>query len=489
MPGGVALLDFDGDGRLDVFFTNGAPQPSLVKPSAEWHNRLFRNLGDWKFEDVTGKSGLQGGGYDMGAAAADFDNDGDTDLFVTGVNGNTLYRNEGEGRFLDVTAKSGVAKSPWSISAGWFDYDGDGDLDLFIVNYVTWNPATEPFCGDRQAGYRTYCHPRYYEGLPNTLYRNNGDGTFTDVSKAAGIAAHTGKGMGVAFGDLDGDGRLDVFVANDTTPDVLFRNKSDGTFEEIGMSAGVGLNEDGLALSSMGTDFRDVNNDGRADIFITALANETFPLFLNLGKSLFREVTYPSRVGTQTLAYSGWSAGIYDFDNDGLKDLFAANGDVNDNTEVFSSRKSKQQCLLLLNDGKGGFNAKTVTTPGLHRGAAFGDLDGDGRVDAIVSRLNDAPLFLRNTMGDGRNWLRVHLTGKTSSRDAIGARVRIVAGEREQHNHVSSAVGYASSSELTVHFGLGGATEATLVEVLWPSGKTQTLRDVKANQRLTLQEP
>jgi hypothetical protein len=488
MPGGVALFDYDGDGRLDLFLANGAPQPSLKKDAPQWSNRLYRNLGGWKWEDVTEKAGLAGRGFDVGAAAGDYDNDGRTDLFVAGVHGNTLYRNRGGGTFEDVTAKAGIQPSPWSVAAGWFDYDADGFLDLFIVNYVKWNPATEPYCGDRQAGYRTYCHPKYYEPLPNSLYRNQGDGTFRDVSRESGIGAHLGKGMGVAFADLDGDGRLDVFVTNDTTPDFLFRNRGDGAFEEIGLQAGVALNEDGLALSSMGVDFRDIDGDGRPDLFVTALANETFPLFLNLGKGLFKDATYPSRLATQTLAYSGWSNGIYDFDNDGRADLFAANGDVNDNTEAFSSRKSKLPNLLMLNAGDGTFKAQEIGLPALHRGAAFGDIDGDGRIDVVVTRLNEPPLLLRNMMGEGRHWLALELNGKKSNRDAIGAQIKLTAGGRTQYNHVTTSVGYASSSQKAVHFGLGAAA-AERIEIRWPSGQVQVLEGVKADQRMLVEEP
>jgi enediyne biosynthesis protein E4 len=489
MPGGVAVFDFDGDGRLDLYFTNGAPQPSLKKEGAAWSNRLYRNLGGWQWEDVTEKAGVGGTGYDMGVAAGDFDNDGHVDLFVTGVRGNTLYRNRGDGTFENVTKTAGIAEAEWSIAAAWVDYDNDGLLDLFIVNYVKWDPATEPFCGDRQAGYRTYCHPRYYLPLANSLYRNAGGGKFLNVSIRSGVSRHLGKGMGIATADMDGDGWMDIFVTNDTTPDFLFRNRGDGTFEEMGLAAGVSLNEDGLALSSMGVDFRDVDGDGRPDLFVTALANETFPLFLNLGKGLFKDVTYPSRLAAQTLAYSGWSNGIYDFDNDGRADLFAANGDVNDNTEVFSSRKSKLPNLLFLNAGDGTFRAHEAGAPALHRGAAFGDLDGDGRVDVVVTRLNEAPLLLRNRMGEGRNWLSLELRGKKSNRDAIGAQVKVTAGGRTQTNHVTTSVGYASSSQKAVHFGLGESGEAERVEIRWPSGQVQVLEGVKANQRMLVEEP
>jgi hypothetical protein len=493
MVGGVAIFDYDNDGRPDLYFVNGAAQPSLEKESPKFYNRLYRNLGHWKFEDVTEKAGVAGAGYQMGAAAADYDNDGWTDLFVVGVNRNILYRNRGDGTFEDVTAAAGLSggsAKPWSIAAGWFDYDNDGHLDLFVVNYVVWDPATEPFCGDRQAGYRTYCHPKYYNGLPNQLFRNRGDGTFEDVTERAGIGRHIGKGMGVAFADVDGDGFLDVFVTNDTEADFLFLNGGDGTFREAGIQAGVAFNDDGRALSSMGVDFRDVDNDGRPDIFVTALANETFPLFRNLGKGLFADVTYPSGVGKATLAFSGWSNGIFDFDNDGHKDLFAANGDVQDNTEVYSSRKSRLPNLLLVNDGRGKFRAVSVGEAALHRGAAFADLDGDGRIDAVVTRIGERPLLLRNEMGAGRHWIGFKLRGHRSNRDGIGARVEIETPEgRRQWNHATTSVGYSSSSSAVVHFGLGSAARVAWVRIRWPSGQEQTLRDVEADRYLRVEEP
>ncbi|MGH9630600.1 MAG: CRTAC1 family protein, partial [Bryobacteraceae bacterium] len=405
-----------------------------------------------------------------------------------------LYRNMGDGTFRDVTGDAGLAGGdaargkPWSIAAGWFDYDNDGDLDLFVMNYVQWDPKAEQFCGDARKRFRMYCHPKYYVGLPNILYRNNGDGTFADVSRSSGIAGYRGKGMGIAFADYDLDGDMDVFAANDTVPNFLFRNEGDGRFAQAALEAGVGFNDDGRALSSMGVDFRDVDNDGLPDLFITALSNETYPLFRNLGKGFFADVTYPSRLGALTLALSGWGNGIFDFDNDGLKDLFAANGNVQDNTELYSSRKSKLPCTVFVNEPGGTFSGVSVGAPAMHRGAAFGDFDGDGLVDVVVTRIGERPLLLRNTSRRENHWIRLRLAGTLSNRDGIGARVKVVAG-REQWNHATSSVGYASSSTTDVHFGLGDATHAKLVEIHWPGGAVQQLENVEADRVVTVEEP
>jgi hypothetical protein len=486
MAGGVAVIDFDNDGYPDIFFTNGARQPSLEKVDSYYYNRLYRNRGDWKFEDVTLKAGVAGAGYSIGAAAGDFDNDGNADLYVAGVNRNILYRNRGDGTFEDVTAKAGVGNDGrWSVAAGWLDYNSDGKLDLFVVNYVKWEPDKEPYCGNRLAGYRTYCHPKFYEGLPNTLYHNNGDGTFTDVSKETGIADHIGKGMSAAFADYDDDGRMDIFVTNDAVPNFLFHNEG-GSFREVALPAGVGMNDDGRALSSMGADFRDVDNDGRADLFITALANETFPFYRNLGKGLFNDVTYQSRAGAATMAYSGWGIGVYDFNNDGHKDVFAACGDVQDNTELYSSRTSRQRSLLLLGGSK--FSAAEVGTAAMHRGAAFADFDLDGRVDVVVTQIGDLPALLRNTISAGNHWLGLRLIGTRSNRDALGARVHLVTDSGEQWNHVTTSVGYASSSEKAVHFGLGKDAKVRFVEIQWPSGAVQRLENLEPDRYITVRE-
>ena len=334
-----------------------------------------------------------------------------------------------------------------------------------------------------------------YQGLPNQLFHNNGDGTFTEVSQAAGLSAHIGKGMSTLFADYDLDGRLDVLVTNDTTPNFLFRNEGNGRFRELALRAGVAFNEDGRAVSSMGADFRDLDNDGLPDVFIVALANETFPLFRNLGRGQFVDITYPSGLGRLSLPHSGWSNGIFDFNNDGFKDLFIACGDVNDNTELFSSRRSRQRNLILLNTGDGKFIDWSAQAGadfqqlGLHRGAAFGDFDLDGRVDIVVSRIGERAELFRNTSASA-HWLAIRLTGRRSSRDAIGARIHLVSSSGlHQWNHVTTSVGYACASDKTVFFGLGQDPTAKLIEITWPSGAIQKLEDVPADVYLTLAEP
>ncbi len=489
MIAGVAVLDYDNDGWPDIFVANGAPIPSLRKTDASYFNRLFRNNHDGTFRDVTAQAGVAGTGYSMGVAAADYDNDGYVDLFVTGVRGNTLYHNRGDGTFEDVTGRAGLAgDSGWTVGAGWFDYDNDGRLDLFVVRYVVWDPARELYCGAPQQGFRTYCNPNLYQPLPNALYRNEGDGRFRDVSVESGIAAHPGKGMGMAFGDYDGDGRLDVFVGNDLVPNFLFHNEGGGRFREVALAAGVAYNVDGQPISAMGADLRDYDNDGREDLYLTALTNETFPLFRNVG-GRFVDVTATSRMATGSLPWSGWGNGMFDFNNDGFKDLFSANGNVMDNAEMTSNRKSRQPNAVFLNRGDGTFEPQLLPGEALHRGAAFGDFNRDGRMDVVVTRLNEAPIVLRNVTPGAGHWLELRLVGTRSNRDGIGTRLHLVTAAGEQWNRVTTAVGYACSSDRLVHFGLGRETKVQVIEVEWPSGARQRVEDLNADQFREIREP
>jgi len=495
MTAGVAVFDYDNDGWPDIFVANGATVPSLIKADSSYANRLFHNNRDGTFSDVTTRAGVAGTGYSMGVAAGDFDNDGNVDLFVTGVRANILLRNRGDGTFEDVTAKAGLAeKGKWSVSAGWFDFDNDGLLDLFVVRYVIWDPAKEMYCGampdaaTQTNGYRQYCNPSYYQPLANALYRNLGGGKFQDVSVQSGIAGYPGKGMGVAFGDFDNDGRLDVFVANDTVPNFLFHNEGQGKFRDVALLAGVSTDADGKALSSMGVDFRDYDNDGRDDLFVTALSNETFPLFRNLGAGQWADMTYPSGIGGVSSPWTGWSTGMFDFNNDGWKDIFVAGGHVMDNAERSSGRKSRQPNIVFTNTGSGRFTATFLEGEALHRGAAFGDFDRDGRTDVVVTRLNQQPLILHNTSQAG-NWLSLRLIGHKSNRDGIGARLHLISASGEQWNMVTTSVGYGSSSDRVVHFGLGKDSKVTALEIRWPSGIVQNLRDLPANRFQIVEEP
>ena len=501
MIAGLALLDYDNDGRLDLFVCNGAAIPSLKKTDASFSNRLYRNGPGLVFEDVTERAGVAGAGYSMGVAAGDFDNDGWTDLYVTGVNRNILYHNRGDGTFEDVTASAGVAGEipgrgkVWSVGAGWFDYDRDGDPDLFVVNYCVWAVGKDKVCGAAKEGYRTYCHPDEYDPLPNILYRNNGDHTFTDVSAPSGIGAHLGKGMGLAFADYDADGWPDVFVSNDAWRNFLFRNRGDGTFEETGLRAGVAYVDAGRPVSGMGADFRDYDGDGRPDIFMTALSNETFPLFRNEGNGMFREETYASHLGGQSLAWGGWSTGMVDLDDDGFLDLFVAGGHVQTNEELYSSRSSRQSNRVFRNLGGGTFRDVTrdcgadFQQVGLHRGAAFGDLDDDGRIDAVVTRVNEpVEVFLNRTEPAG-HYLLVRLVGTRSNRDGLGAVLRLTLGSgRSLVRHATTAVGYGGSSDKRVHFGLGGEDRIQSLAIDWPSGLRQVLENVGVDRVLEIRE-
>jgi enediyne biosynthesis protein E4 len=498
MAGGVAVFDYNNDGLLDIFFTNGADIHTLRKSSARYSNRLFQNNGKGGFIDVTEKARLAGSGYDMGVAIGDYDNDGYPDIFVAGVYHNTLYHNNGDGTFTDVTAKAGLDKADteygplWSVGAVWLDVNNDGLLDLFVVDYMRWDIRTETRCDDK--GHAEYCHPKFYQPSPNRLYLNNGDGTFRDVSAESGIRAHLGKGMGAAIADYDGDGRMDIFVTNDKLENSLFRNLGHGRFEECAFASGLALPEDGRAVSGMGVDFRDIDNDGAPDIVFAALDDETFPLFKNAGKAGFEEITRSSNLAALSAPMAGYSAAMFDFDNDGWKDIFVSRGHVQ--SLLAAPRLTiVQPNTVFRNLGNGKFAALTAgagftaQAPARHRGAAIGDLDGDGRLDVVVTAISAPAEIWINSSPGNNHWLELALRGTRSNRDGIGARIKLVTKHGTQYNHKTTAVGYASSSAGPVHFGLGPDAAAELIEIRWPSGIVQQLSNVAGDRVVQVTEP
>ena len=491
MPGGIAAFDYNNDGLADLYFTNGAPLPGLTKTHPRDSNRLYRNDGGLKFTDVTMEAGVAGAGYSMGAAAADYDNDGDVDLFVAGVERNLLYRNSGRGTFDEVSSRAGIGSQWWSVAGGWLDFDRDGLLDLLVVNYLKWSARENRYCGDRQRNIRVYCHPRYFDGLPNALYRNRGDGSFEDVSAKSGIGQHIGKGMSAAFADYDDDGWMDVFVTNDATPSFLFKNRGDGRFEETGLLAGVSLPVHGRPISSMGVEFRDYNNDGRPDLHVTALAGETFPLFRNDGGGQFSDRTAPSGLARATLRRSGWGNALADVDNDGWKDLFTANSHVNDRVDAFEAHQYREPNSIFRNAGDGTFVDVSAAagadfqTARAHRGAVAVDLNNDGRLEIVTSALGDRVEIWQNSAPASGRWIAVTLVGTKGNRDAIGARVRI-GGQLQTK---TTAGGYASSVHAPLHFGLGTLERVDRIEITWPGGAKQVLEKVATNQLLAVTEP
>ncbi len=499
MGSGVALFDYDNDGRLDLFLVNGAP---LASPTAKgtipqksgpaYWNRLYHQKTDGTFEDTTEKAGLQGIGYGMGVAVGDFDNDGYEDLYVTAYGGNRLYHNNGNGTFTDVTAASGTGGSGWSTSAAWMDIDNDGRLDLVVLRYLKFD-FDDIFCGEHRDGYRAYCHPDTFQPVTPLVFHNDGKGRFTEVSAKVGIDK-PGKGLGISLADYDRDGHLDVFVANDSMLEFLYRNKGNGTFEETALPAEVAVDGDGRTFAGMGVDFADYNNDGLPDLVITDLANQKYALYQNNGDGSFTYSSYTAGLAGATLLHSGWGTRFFDYDNDGLKDLIVAQGHDIDNIQLsFPQLRYKEPVLLLHNTGHGfvDVSARSGTVfeqAWVGRGVALGDIDNDGREDVVVST-NDGPAYiLHNNTATSNHWLTLALTGHTSNRDGIGAEVKITAGGKSQWATVSTASSYLSASDKRVHFGLGSASTAD-VEIHWPSGIRQTLKDVKADQLVPVDEP
>jgi enediyne biosynthesis protein E4 len=500
MIAGVAIFDYDGDGYPDLYFVNGANMPSLVKDGPEYKNRLFHNNGNLTFTDVTDKAGVGGSGYGMGVAVGDYDNDGHPDLYVVNVNGNQLFHNNGDGTFTDVTQKAGVeggkfnGRKMWSVSAAWVDYNNDGLLDLFVSNYCQWDVTGGPACIVN--GHRAYCSPRYFKPLPNTLYRNNGDGTFTDVSAETGIAGQTGRGMGIGIADYDGDGYQDIFVANDNSPGELFHNIGGKRFQNVAEDAMVAYSAEGNILAGMGVGFADVSNNGRPSLWVTAVENQTFPLFVNLGGGQFADESAARGLAVPTARMSGWSNAVVDLDNDGWKDLVVARSNVLDNIELFAPRKYQEPNAIFRNLGDGKFADVTIQAgadfqiPAAHRGLAYGDLDNDGKIDLVVSVLNGPAEIFHNVTQNRNHSLTLQLIGTKSNRMAIGAQLKLTTTDgRVQYNHVSTSTGYACSSDPRVHFGLGASTAVKELEIRWPSGRVQLLRDIVADRLVKITEP
>jgi hypothetical protein len=502
MGAGVAFLDFDGDGWLDLFFVNAArladPMPAgaqAEKSAPQYWNRLYRNTGDETFVDVTASAGLKGDGYGMGAAVADFDNDGRPDIYVTNVGGNTLYRNNGDGTFADVTERAGVRGEGWSTGAAFVDYDRDGFLDLMVARYVAWNFDNNPWCGSERRNVRDYCHPNAFKSVAHVLYRNLGDDRFADVSEEAGIATRPGKGLGIAIHDYDRDGWPDIAVANDSVAQQLFRNNGKGGFDEVGLEWGVAYNEQGQAFAGMGIDFDDYDNDGAPDLLVNALSLQGYALFRNIQGRDFEDVSERTGLSRATMPHSGWGMKFLDYDNDGWKDIFVAQGHVLDSISTDFPAIPYRQPLLLLHNTRGSFadvsarSGPVFEAPRAARGAAFGDFNRDGSVDVALTN-NDGPAALLRNEVRGQNWIQVETVGTTSNRDGIGALVRVV-GESgvEQYRMVSTASSYLSASDKRVHFGLGNDRRIRTIEIRWPSGVVQTLTNQQPNRILVVSEP
>jgi hypothetical protein len=500
MGSGVALFDYDNDGRLDVYVVNGAlladptPRGTIPQKSGpkDW-NRLYHQKSDGTFEDVTEKAGLQGAGYGMGVAVGDYDNDGFEDLYVTAYGGNKLYRNNGDGTFTDVTERAGVAGSGWSTSAAWVDLDGDGLLDLVVLRYLQWD-FDDIYCGERREGYRSYCHPDSFRPIAPLVYHNDGNGHFTEIALKAGLAL-PGKGLGIALADYDRDGRVDLFIANDSIPEFLYHNKGNGAFEEVALRSGVAVDSEGHSYAGMGVDFADYDNDGVPDIVVTDLASQIYALYRNNGDGTFNYESYSSGIGLMTMKHSGWGARFLDFDNDGWKDLLITQGHDLDTIQLtFPDLRYKEPMLLARNNGKGFVDVSAQAGDVFHkawvgRGLAIGDIDNDGRLDAVVTTNDGGLHVLHNATQNQNHWLTVELVGHRSNRDAIGAEVKLVTALGPQWATVTTAGSYLSSSDKRVHFGMGSEATARTIEVHWPSGVRQTLKDVRGDQILKIDEP
>ena len=501
LGGAAALLDFDGDGWLDIFFVNGArlndPMSAGQVPDKReppFWNRLYRSRGDGTFQDVTEQAGVKGVGFGMGAAVGDYDNDGDPDLYVTNFGKNILYRNNGDGTFTDVTDLSGTGDTHWGSSAAFFDYDNDGWLDLYVVNYLDYTFEKNIYCGEKRPGFRSYCGPTNFPGAPDRLFRNERNGTFTDVSDLVGVADPEGKGLGVVTGDYDLDGDQDIYVANDSVMNFLYRGRREDKFEEVALLTNVGYSGQGGAEAGMGTDMADYDEDGLPDLVVTNLSFEGTTLYHNDGEGVFSDVSLQAGFQDSVLLV-GFGIRFFDFDNDGDLDLFSANGHIVDNVQLYHDVLSFRQPKQLYENLGTRFShlgeraGPVFMTPNVGRGAAFGDLNNDGSVDVVVGNCGGPAELLLNQAGTAKNWLMVQLVGTRSNRDGVGARLSLHVGNRVLHRQKNGGSSYLSAHDGRVHFGLGSATRVERLEVLWPSGEHQVLEDLDVNRVVTIKEP
>lgn len=496
LGGGAAFLDYNNDGFQDIYFVNGADLPSLAEGRSDGieppRNALYRNNGDGTFTDVAMESGVVDAGYGMGCAVGDYDNDGFPDLYVTNFGANVFFRNNGDGTFTNATRETGTGDIRWGASCAFVDYDNDGFLDLYVTNYVKYDIESDQVCMNKEV--RVYCDPRLYEGELDILYRNNGDGTFTDVTEAAGFSGATGRGLALAWGDYDDDSDMDLYIANDADQNFLYRNNGDGTFTDVSLTAGVGFSEDGDAENGMGADFGDYDNDGRLDLVVTNFQGQTNTLYHNEENGLFSDVSYASQIGTMSLSYLAWGVGFCDYDNDGYQDLFIANGHLDENVQAFNPTGFYEQPNQLFRNNRNGTfdEVGTDSGSGMHlekvsRGFAYADYDNDGDLDLLVTNLKDVPDLLQNG-GNQNAWLTLKLIGTRSNRDAIGARIKVTTGNLTQVREVRSGSSYLSQNDMRLHFGLGKYHQVDRVEIRWPSGLQERIEGLKANQILTLVE-
>ena len=496
MGSGCGWIDYDQNGLLDLYLVNGAATGAHT-PQTSPRSALYRNNGDGTFTDVTDKAGVGAEGlFGMGVAVGDYDNDGFPDLLVLGYGRCILYHNNGDGTFRDVTAQAGVQNAGlWASSAAWFDYDNDGKLDLIIANYVDWSPERNFYCGDRGPGMRSYCHPDDFRGEPPFLYRNNGNGTFTDVSKPSGIGRKIGNGLGVVTFDYDNDGWQDIFIANDHMPNFLFHNNRDGTFREVGYQAGVAVSADGQFEAGMGTDASDTTGSGRLDLIVGHLDMQLARVYQNMGDQNFEDATLRSKLSYSTYHMSTFGTRFMDYDNDGWRDLFMANGHVLDNIERYhADTKYAEPKMMFRNTGRGIFEnvsdqlGPDFQLPRVSRGAAIADFDNDGDLDILINNCGQPAQLLRNDGGNANHWLEILLIGTKSNRDGVGARVKVSAGDLILFDQRKGGMSYQSAQDPRLHFGLGNHTTVDSIEILWPSGMATKIEKIKPDQILTIQE-